>query len=55
LAATKAAPEQAFGRCLVVAESARMAKHMRIERCDVGDNMSNTTTFACVSLTPPPP
>ena len=44
LAATKAAPEKAFWRCLVVAESTRMAEHVRIGRYDIGDNMSNAAT-----------
>ena len=54
LAATKAAPEKALGRCLVVAESARVAKHTWIERRELGDNMSNDTTIECIRLTPPP-
>jgi hypothetical protein len=54
LAATKAAPEKTLGRCLVVAKRACMAKHIRMERYDVGDNMSNITTFESIRLTPPP-
>ena len=55
LSASQTAPEKTLGRCLVIAESAHVAKHVRIELYDLGDNMSKYAIYEGIRMTPPPP